>query len=168
VRRITTKKPVQQEYVPFEKMEEPDPMPERKIIRIRKKEVREEESLSERTVPDVTLPHLQDNIHELVKSDTSDESLQAPLAEQAKIGLKGRSQPTKDDIFFGKSIPHKEPSRVRDEALLHAKLKARKGTPERKENRETAEESDAIGQPGQTKKKKVGKTGADEFSWIND
>lgn len=170
--RRTTRRPVQQEYVPAEPVEEP--VQETRVVRVRKKPVPEPveepelpDLMEEVPAPDSTLPHLQDSYQDLANPDKSETRLRAQITEGAQIGLKGRSRIARDDIFLGKSIAAKKPSLVRDDALLHAGIKSKKSgqkPPHQDESEDTLMEEGT----DRGKKRSSEKTVDDDLSWIND
>jgi cell division GTPase FtsZ len=165
--RHVSRHPRQQEYVPAEPDEEP--VREARVVRMRRTTPAEEAELPANRIPepDATLPHLQDSYKDLANPDKSDTVIQAQLTEGAQIGLKGRAQPARDDIFFGKNIPAKKPSLVRDDALLHASIKTRRPSQTPQADEETG--SGRLVNPLREKTKKVQeKTVDDDLSWIND
>lgn len=132
---------------------------ERTIIRIRKKEIRQEDEGAYEE-PDIQSgPAHQEELELAVETDDFN---QVPLPDETKFGIKTRSQPARDDIFLGKSVSLKEPLRVKDAALLHTDINTKKG-------RSGQEDDDPVSSPASAKKK-TGKSSAqdDKISWVND
>jgi tubulin-like protein CetZ len=132
---------------------------ERTIIRIRKKETRQEDEGAYEDPGVQSGPAHQEELELAVETDDFNQEL---LPEEAKFGVKTRSQPARDDIFLGKSVSLKEPLRVKDAALLHTDINIKKG-------RSGQERDDPVSNPVSAKKK-TGKSSAqdDKISWVND
>jgi len=122
IRKVTAKTPVQ---VPTPPRETPVPASPRKMIIHQRKKVPEgDQERPEYPAADSgNSPLRQEALESAVEWEAGPAAV--PL-EETKIGIKDRVQPTHDDIFFGKTIPLKEPLRVKDEALLHTEIKTKK------------------------------------------
>jgi hypothetical protein len=144
---------------PSEQVTSPPAQNERTIIRVRKKETRQEDQGAYEESGVQSGPAHQEELELAV--ETEDFS-QVPLPEEMQFGIKTRSQQARDDIFLGKSVSHKEPSRVKDAALLHTDINTKKG-------RSGQERDDPVSSPA-SGKKKTGKSSAqdDKISWVND
>jgi len=132
---------------------------ERTIIRVRKKEIRQED---EGTYEDPGVQSGPAHQEELELAIETDDFSQVPLPEEMQFGIKTRSQPARDDIFLGKTVSQKESLRVKDAALLHTDINIKKG-------RSGQEREDSVNSPSPAKKK-TGKSSAqdDKISWVND
>ncbi|HVP97395.1 hypothetical protein [Methanoregula sp.] len=122
IRRVTAKSPVQS---PVPARETPVPASPHKTI-IRQKKKAPEGDLERPEYPETgekNSPLRQEELESAVEWEAGSATVSL---EESKIGMKGRVQPTRDDIFLGKTIPLKEPLRVKDEALIHTEIKTKK------------------------------------------
>jgi hypothetical protein len=159
IRRVSPKAPVREPVLPSEPVTPAPEQGERTIIRIRKKETRTDDVGAYEEPGEQPGPAHQE---ELEPAAETEEFIPVPLPEEIKFGIKGRSQPARDDIFLGRSVSQKEPLRVKDAALLHTDIKTKKSRPGQVDAETGISPAPA--------KKKTGKSSTqdDKISWVND
>jgi len=136
----------------------------RTIIRIRKKEVKKEETVDQEDPEDRPSPLVhQEELEPLAEME--DVVMDLSLEEEKTALLDQRNQTAHDDMFLGKAITKKETVRTKDASLLHTDIGTKKAKPVHDEN--TGENSQTDTPPKGKKPKKPSAHGND-ISWVSE